>query len=522
MNTDEERLQRAFEKVPCSVLPKEERKCIIDVPGPVLLVVFGASGDLTKRKIIPSLYRLSANALLPEHFAVLGVARTSVGNDGFRNGMRETARSAFPNEFSECQWERFSERLFYEHIEYSDVSSYRSLRERIGMLEKKFHTTGNRIYYLALPPPAYETVIQGLGASGLSTEDTGYAHVVIEKPFGHDLESARSLNAVLRQSFQERQIFRMDHYLAKETVQNILMFRFANSIFEPLWNRRYVDHIQITMSEMLGVEHRAGYYEKAGVIRDMFQNHLFQLLALTAMEPPSLFEADRVNDEKVKVFRSIRTYDLERIDESVAVGQYGRGSINGKEVPAYREEPDIETDSKTFTYAALRVSVDNWRWNGVPFYLRSGKRLGQQKAEISIHFKAVPHLMFGRNIEYIEPNVLALRVQPDEGISLFFQTKTPGSKICLDPVVMDFTYSGAFSLSAYERVLLDCMSGDQMLFVREDSLMQTWALLTPLIEKLECEAKSMQFPNYASGTSGPKKADMLIERDGRRWLSLQI
>ncbi len=522
MNMVEERLQGAFEKVPCSVLHKEGRKCIIDVPGPVLLVVFGASGDLTKRKIIPSLYRLFTNTLLPEQFAVLGVARTSIGNHGFRKGMREAARSAFPHEFSECEWDGFSERLFYEHLEYSDLSSYRSLRERIVTIEKQFHTAGNRIYYLALPPSAYETVIQGFGASGLSHEDTGYAHVVIEKPFGHDLESAKSLNAVLRQSFQEHQIFRMDHYLAKETVQNILMFRFANSIFEPLWNRRYIDHVQITMSEMLGVEHRAGYYEKAGVIRDIFQNHLFQLLALTAMEPPSLFEADRVNAEKVKVFRSLRTYDLERIAEYVAVGQYGKGSIDGKEVPAYREEPDIAPDSKTFTFAALKAYIDNWRWNGVPFYLRSGKRLEKQKAEISIHFKAVPHLMFGRNIEYIEPNVLVLRVQPDEGISLFFQTKTPGSKICLDPVVMDFTYSGVFSLSAYERVLLDCMSGDHMLFVREDSLMQTWALLTPLIERLEFEAVSMQFPNYASGTSGPKESDMLIERDGRRWRSLHI
>jgi glucose-6-phosphate 1-dehydrogenase len=367
----------------------------------------------------------------------------------------------------------------------------------------------------------YETIITNIGVAGFAEEDEGYTHIVIEKPFGRDLESARKLNGTLRSFFKERQIYRMDHYLAKETVQDILMFRFANSIFEPLWNRRYIDHVQITVSETLGVEHRAGYYEKAGVLRDMFQNHIFQLLALVAMEPPSVFEAERVRDEKVKVFRSIRPFPLDRLGDCVAAGQYDKGAIGDAQTVGYREEPGIAPDSTTPTFAALRVLIDNWRWNGVPFYLRSGKRLPRRKAEISIHYKPVPHLMFAKTLEErIEPNMLALRVQPDEGISLYFQTKNPGTKVCLRPVLMDFSYPRVFFLSDYERILLDCMQGDQMLFVREDGVNQTWALLSPLIERLEAETKVEDFPNYASGSAGPPEADRLIEKDGRTWKAL--
>ena len=314
----------------------------------------------------------------------------------------------------------------------------------------------------------------------------------------------------------------MDHYLAKETVQNILMFRFANSIFEPLWNRRYIDHIEITVSETMGVEHRAGYYEQSGVIRDMFQNHIFQLLALTAMEPPALFEADRVHDEKAKVFRSIRPFNLDRLDEILVLGQYGRGTIEGKEVVAYREEEGVAEDSLTPTYAAMKVLIDNWRWHGVPFYLRSGKRLSVRKAEIEIHFRPVPHLMFSQSLqqESIDANTLVLRIQPDEGIGLSFQAKRPGSRICLNTVLMDFPYRNILMSDDYERVLLDSMQGDQMLFARGDAVELSWELLTPLIEKLEQETVKDFFPNYAAGSAGPDQADELLRKDGRAWRTL--
>ena len=406
-------------------------------------------------------------------------------------------------------------------MEYDVQDTYVGLRDRLLDLEKKHDTGGNRIYYLATPPLVYEAVIENLGKAGLSVEDIGHRHIVIEKPIGSDLESARHLNRTLEGSFAESQIYRMDHYLAKETVQNILMFRFANSLFEPIWNRRYIDHVQITVSETLGVEHRAGYYEEAGVISDMFQNHIFQLLALTAMEPPAIFDAERVRDEKIKVFRSIRPFQLESLDKQVVTGQYDKGTIDGKEVAAYRNESGVSPESTTPTFAALKVHIDNWRWNGVPFYLRSGKRLSRRKAEIAVHFKPVPHLMFSHAMEEgIEPNVLILRVQPDEGIGLNFQTKKPGSRVCLNTVLMNFSYQNVVLFDSYERVLLDCMEGDQMLFVRSDGVEQTWALLTPLIDKLAADAQPGDFPNYAAGSSGPAAADELLNRDGRAWRPL--
>ncbi len=499
------------------VILQEGKGCEIDVPKPFCLVIFGASGDLTRRKIIPSIYRLDILKLLPPNFFILGAARSGMSNDEFRSSMGDAVRETFPQDFSPDAWQAFARRISYVSLDYEDVNTFKGLSRKLGPLEKKNSTGGNRILYLATPPALIEPIVRNIGNSGLSDKTPGYTHIVAEKPFGHDHESAKNLNILLRRYFEEKQIYRMDHYLAKENVQNMLMFRFANSIFEPLWNRRYIDHVQITVSETLGVEHRAGYYEKAGVIRDMFQNHLFQLFALTAMEPPSVFEADRVRDEKVKAFRSVRPFSLDKLRDQVVIGQYGKGHINRSRVIGYREEPGVAPDSIMPTYAAMKVHIDNWRWNGVPFYLRSGKRLSKRKAEISIHYRPVPHLMFGNALGYIEPNTLVLRVQPDEGISLVFQAKTPGSRVCLDPVVMDFTYPKVFSLNAYERVLLDCMQGDQMLFVRADGVEKTWELLTPLIERLEQKTRPSAFPNYRAGSEGPAEASALLQRDGRRW-----
>jgi glucose-6-phosphate 1-dehydrogenase len=496
--------------------------CAVEIPGPCGLVIFGASGDLAKRKILPSLYRLQKNRYLSEHFFILGTGRTEMSTDDFRGKMLSAVKNTFPEDFDEISWNELVNKIYYSPIDYTVQETYaRSLKEELLQLEKKHQTGGNRIFYLAIPPTLYENVISNLGTTGLSREERGYTHVVIEKPFGRDLDSARRLNRIVKSSFDEKQVYRIDHFLALETVQNILMLRFANSIFEPLWNRRYIDHIQITASETLGIEQRAGYYEEAGVIRDMFQNHMFQLLALTAMEPPVTFGAEPVRDEKVKVFNSIQPFPIDRLSDYVATGQYGRGRIDQNPVPGYREEKGVSEKSATPTFAAMKVLIDNWRWNGVPFYLRSGKRLSSRRTEISIHFKPVPHLMFSNTLnEPIEPNRLVLRVHPDEGMNLILQTKNPGSEVCLNPISMDFRYPRDVLMDAYEWVLLNCMHDDQLLFVREDGVEQTWSLLTPVIERLESTTPPDQFPNYAAGSSGPEEADLLIQRDGRAWRPL--
>ncbi len=496
--------------------------CAVNIPDPCSLVIFGASGDLTRRKIVPALYRLHQNRLLPTNFFVLGTSRTEMSVDQFREKMFSAVKGAFPKEVDDSSWKEFATKFYYSPIDYGLPESYSHLlREILPQLEKRHQTGGNRICYLAIPPTLYESIILNLAPIGHSREAGGYTHVVIEKPFGRDLDSAQRLNGILRNSFEETQIFRIDHYLALETVQNMLMFRFANSIFEPLWDRRYIDHIQITVAEAIGIEQRAGYYEEAGVLRDMFQNHIFQLLALSAMEPPVAFGAEPVRDEKVKVFHSIRPFPLKELDDTVVIGQYGRGEVDQKPVSGYREETGVSKTSTTPTFAAMKVMIDNWRWNGVPFYLRSGKRLSKRKTEISVHFKPVPHLMFSNTLnELIEPNTLVLRVHPDEGMNLILQTKNPGSEVCLRPISMDFSYQRDVLMDAYEWVLLNCMSDDQLLFVREDGVEQTWALLTPVIEKLEATTPIEKFPNYAAGSSGPEEAAYLIERDGRTWRPL--
>ncbi len=494
--------------------------CRIVIPKSCCLVIFGASGDLAQRKLIPAIYRLFRQRLLPRGFFVLGVARTEMDSIRFRELMAEGLRETFPDECDENCWRDFSSRLHYRPIDYRDSESFRTnLTEVLPSLEEAAGTGGNRVFYLATPPVVYEDIIATLHQSGLATQTGTSVKLVIEKPFGHDLESSRNLNAILLEAFRESQVYRIDHYLAKETVQNILMFRFANSLFEPLWNRRYIDHVQITAAETIGIERRAGYYEEAGVLRDMFQNHMFQLLSLMAMEPPSLFSADLVRDEKAKVLHSIRPFPLERLEDCVVTGQYA-GSVSAG-IKGYREESGVAADSPLPTYAALKVWIDNWRWNGVPFYLRSGKRLKRRTTEIAIHFRPVPHMMFSQTMGgRIEANTLILRVQPDEGIHLEIQAKNPGSRMCLMPVSLDFLYPREFSLSAYERVLLDCMEGDQMLFVREDGVEKSWSLLSPLIAVLEARHVPSESFLYEAGSEGPAAAAALLGKDGRSWRPL--
>ena len=494
--------------------------CGMKIPNPFCIIIFGAHGDLTKRKLIPSLYRLFKNSLISENFFILGCGRKEMDRRRFLEEMRTAMENLFPHEFDNSTWSVFAEKLYYLSFDFVSTESYvKSLKETLPSLEKKHQTGGSRIFYLAIPPSVIETVVINLGRAGLSEEREGRAYLIIEKPLGRDTESAKKLNSIVRKYFEERQIFRIDHYIAKETIQNIFMFRFANAIFEPLWNRKYIDHVQITATETLGVEHRAGYYEESGVIRDMFQSHILQLIAIIAMEPPVSFETDRIREEKIKVFRSIRPFTLDRLGEYVAVGQYGKGAINGHPVIGYREESGVSPISNTPTFAVMKLFVDNWRWNGVPFYLRSGKRLSSGKAEISIHFKAVPHMMFSKVMdELIEGNVLCFRIQPDEGITLSFQTKKPGALICTKEVMMDFSYEKDLQLDAYEWALLDCMLGDQLLFLRQEGVELTWSLLTPVLEKLE----SMEnISIYEAGSSGPDEAKLFIERDGRSWRPLE-
>jgi glucose-6-phosphate 1-dehydrogenase len=507
----------------CSIPDAEtsERARLVDKEqDPCTIVIFGASGDLTQRKLVPALYRLYSEGGLPDSFLIVGTSRTEMSNDGFRDKMK----NAVPLycDLDRAMWEGFASRLYYHPVDYHEVSTFMNLRDYLEHLEEQYHLMGNRIYNLAIPPSLYKSTIQMLGQSGLSDEKRhkhGWIRVVIEKPFGRDLETAIDLNNTLREHFDEHQIFRIDHYLAKETVQSVLMFRFANSIFEPLWNRNYISNVSIIAAESLGVEHRAGYYEEAGVLRDMFQSHMMQLFAITAMEPPSLFEAERVRDEKVKLFRSLRPFTLDEQGENVVLGQYKGGIIDGTEVPAYRDEPGINPESLTPTFATMKVFVDSWRWQGIPFYLTSGKRMAGKLTEIIINFKEVPHSVFRTVLgEHISRNRLIMGIQPDERITLTFQTKNPGARISLRSVTMDFNYLQNYEgpvLDAYEKVLLDVIGGDHMLFWRQDGLELTWAFLTPILEFCEtCSDRSDRLFFYKSGSWGPESArDIMMFHD---------
>ena len=504
-----------------------------DKADPCTMVIFGGAGDLTKRKLIPAIYYLAEQKLLPDNFALLGVARDQNTDDGYRRMMREAmANSDEIHKVDDAVWQWLCERTHYAGGDFSKDEAYVNIGNRLKEIEAPSpDQERNRLFYLAIPPSVFETTLKHLCTSGLAWRTHDYEgrpwiRVVIEKPFGRSLESAKALNHLVLEQFGEHQIYRIDHYLGKEAVQNILVFRFANSIYEPLWNRHYISHVQITAAEAVGVEGRGKYYEEAGVLRDMFQNHLLQLLTLAAMEPPSSFTADAVRDEKVKVLHSVRPLIHDDGEPPVVRAQYGAGTLDGKSVTAYRSEPDVSPSSLTPTYAAMRISIDNWRWKGVPFYLRSGKRMSKRISEIAIQFRSPPLLLFGQKaVEEMSPSVLTLRVQPNEGISLRFQVKTPGAMheltpgLEITPVDMDFTYAEAFGNDAhpaYETLLLDCMIGDPTLFTRSDEVEMAWSIIDPILEYWD-KHPATSLPTYPSGSDGPEEANKLLDGDHTRW-----
>jgi glucose-6-phosphate 1-dehydrogenase len=493
-----------------------------EVPNdPCAIVMFGASGDLAKRKLLPALYDLAIHSCLAPRFRLVGFARTEMTDDKFRSNTSDALPKAAAGADDDRRQE-FLKHLQYFTGNYDDPESYRRLAQRLEELDRDGQLSGNRLFYLATPPDVYPHVIEQLGRAGLAKPKANgsWTRIIIEKPFGHDGASARELNANVLRVFEESQVYRIDHYLGKETVQNLLVFRFGNGIFEPLWNRNFIDHVQITAAESLGVERRAAFYESAGALRDMIQSHVLQLTSLVGMEAPARFDATSVRNEKIKILQSIRPLQVENVWKSVVRGQYGPGSINGSPVAGYRQEPGVKPDSATETFVALKLLVDNWRWSGVPFYLRSGKRLQRPVTEIAIQFKRAPHMVFqGENVD---PNALILNIQPDEGISLFFGAKAPGGQMHIRPVTMDFQYRQAFgagSREAYATLINDCIRGDATLFDRADSVEAAWGLVDPILEAWRSAAPP-PFPNYPAGSQGPRAADDLAASEGRRWRSL--
>lgn len=480
-----------------------------------VLVVVGASGDLTARKLLPALGELCRRRLLPGAFAIVGVARTQLDDDGFRQLM--TNAVADPP----SGWDEVVKHSRYVAGDYADAQTFTSLKSVLGEVESDIGSPGNRTYYLATIPAVFEEVANQLGAAGLNRpEHEGTAvRLVIEKPFGRDLESARALNEALHQTFKEDQIYRIDHYLGKETVQNVLALRFANAIFEPLWNRSYVDHVQITVAESLGVEKRGGFYETAGALRDIVQNHVMQVLSMTLMEPPISIDAQGIRDEKVKALRAVVIPSPDMVRNDMVRAQYDSGWSEGAAVQGYRQEPDVSASSPTETYVAMKLEVDNWRWAGVPFYIRTGKRLPKRVTEVALQFKSVPHLAFDKaESRDLLPNALVLRIQPDEGVALRFGAKVPGQAFNVRDVLMDMSYGSAFmeeAPEAYERLLLDALVGDPTLFIRSDEVDQAWQIVDPILD--EWQSPAVPLAGYAAGTWGPRQAEQLIERDGRQW-----
>lgn len=489
-------------------------------PEPATMVIFGATGDLARRKLLPAIFGLWQDGLLGSAFNIVGVGRQEMTDEGFGDYALEALRtSSETDEIKPGSLEKFRELLYYEFGDFGGDEVYEKVRTELDRAEEAHGGRKNALFYLSTPPSLFEPISSGLGRLGLQSESEGWRRIVIEKPFGRDLESARELNDAIHHVWDESQVYRIDHYLGKETVQNLMAIRFGNAIFEPLWNRGYVDHVQITAAEDLGLEGRAGYYEEAGVVRDMLQNHLMQLLTLTAMEAPAAFDADAIRDEKVKVLRAVRAIPKERVNSVAVRGQYGPGTMDGETVPGYKQEPGVRRGSRTPTYVALKVEIDNWRWQGVPFFLRTGKRLPKKVTEIAVVFKRPPLGIFPGGLER---NVLAFRIQPDEGVSLKFSSKTPGQEMELREVVMDFRYDafGAQLESPYSRLLLDALLGDATLFPREDEVDHAWQIVAGLLETWEdAGAPAPDFPNYPAGTWGPDEADTLIGPD-RRWRRL--
>jgi glucose-6-phosphate 1-dehydrogenase len=490
------------------------------LPEPCTVVIFGASGDLTKRKLMPALYSLSRDRLLPPNIAVVGVARRDIGDQEFRKQMREGCDKYARRRPVDAQlWQSFVEGIFYVNGEFHDPEAYRRLKAKLDEIDRARGIPGNRVFYLSTPPTSFPPILEQLGAAGLINREgeRPFTRIIVEKPFGTDLDSARKLNHEVQNVANENQIYRIDHYLGKETVQNLLVFRFANGIFEPIWNQKYVDHVQVTGAESLGIEGRGGYFEQAGILRDMVQNHLFQIVNLVAMEPPVAWTADEIRDEKLKVLKALRPIPDGHFDEYVVRGQYMAGSISGKSLRGYKEEPGVAPTSITETYVGLRFFIDNWRWAGVPFYLRSAKAMPKKVTEVALHFKAAPLSLFAG--QRVEPNVLAIRIQPDEGISLKFGSKVPGPSNEIHPVTMEFRYGTSFGAEppeAYERLILDCMLGDATLFTRGDEVEASWRWVSRIHQAWAAQA-AKQIPTYEAGTWGPKEADALLERDGRAW-----
>jgi glucose-6-phosphate 1-dehydrogenase len=482
-------------------------------PDPCALVIFGASGDLTRRKLFPAIYSLAVRDLLPERFAIVGVARSKETDVAFRSRMKDAVREFGRDELDEKVWKRLAEGMRYVATDFASDMGEDALVDLLAELDANHGTAGNRVFYFAVPPSVIALLTEKLG--GRRSQWTGWTRLIVEKPFGTDRASARALNAELGRYFEERETFRIDHYLGKETVQNMLALRFANGIFEPVWNRQFVDHVEITVAESIGIGSRAGFYESAGAIRDVFQNHLLQLVALTAMEPPIDFTAESVRNEKVKVLSAIRHPGPAR----VVRGQYGAGYVEGVRVPGYRKEPGVAPDSRTDTFVAAKLYVDNWRWAGTPFYVRTGKRLPKRETTIAIQFKRAPHPPFAKEAsEGVSPNVLLVHVQPDEGVSLAIGAKVPGQGLTLRTVHMDFLYGGSFRTElpdAYERLILDCLLGDATLFTRADEVDEQWTLVDSIVAAWKRDRT--RFPNYDAGTWGPAAADELLRRDGREW-----